>query len=533
MTWRETLRDAWTVTRIELRTYLRRLSGSRRQLLAVAGMLAAFGVFFPLTFAPGAIAFGEQLAGGSVPIGSAGYAFWALAGLAGYVGAAGGFNQTRVGTVGPLIRTSIPPIAVSLGRFGTRTAQSLGIVLPAALVLLAGVAIGGGPAAAALVAVAATPIFAAALISGRIVGDLARYANERLQVSLWVKAGVLLGVMVAIFLATQLLLGAQYEDGGGFGALISGAIVPGTPVQSYASVAFAPFGSTPDALGIAIAWVVLAVIPVGLSLAVRLEAYMLVHDIGDDATADRVEGTHSVPGPFEVAPATRVAWRYLLRTRRDPRTLAHLSPLLFGAFGLAGSAVQDPGIVLTVGPGAAVVAGAVLSGTAYCLNPLGDDRDQLPLLLTSVPSLGVMLRGRMLAGIVLGLVVAIGVGAPLALVEYGPVYILGQSLLAVVLALASAGIAVGLGAVVPKFERREYMSVERAHPSQWAMLGFFFGGLIVGAIGFGLLWVTLSGPSLPIAFGWLVYLVVLAITGWGGYRYALRKVDAFTLDDVR
>lgn len=55
MTWRETLRDAGTVTRMELLTCLRRLSGSTRQLLAVVGMLAAFGVFFPLTFAPGAI----------------------------------------------------------------------------------------------------------------------------------------------------------------------------------------------------------------------------------------------------------------------------------------------------------------------------------------------------------------------------------------------------------------------------------------------------------------------------------------------
>jgi hypothetical protein len=65
------------------------------------------------------------------------------------------------------------------------------------------------------------------------------------------------------------------------------------------------------------------------------------------------------------------------------------------------------------------------------------------------------------------------------------------------------------------------------------MMGFFFGGLLVGAIGFVLLWATLSGESVPaVALGWLVYVVVLGLAAGGGYRYAVSRMDAFTLDDV-
>ena len=529
---RSTLRDAWTLTRTELRTYVRHVTGETRQLVGVGFMVLAFGILFPLTFIGSAVAFGEALATGPVPLGAAGVAFVVVLSVASYVGAAGGLNQERVGQIGPLVRTSIPPLAVSLGRFANRSLQALAIFVPATLVMLGGVAVGaGGLGAPLLVAVAVVPLFAVGLVGGRIVGDILRYANERLQVSLWIKAVLTIGLMVVIFVGTQLLLNSQYEGGGAYGTVISGSVLPGQPLQAFASVVFTPLGADVRPLGLVVAGTTLVAIPIGLVVAMRLETRMLVRDLGSDAAG--ATQSHGVPHLFEVVPSARVAWRYLLRTRRDPRMLAHLSPLLFGAMGMAGSVVQDPGIALSLGPAAAVIAGAVLAGGAYGLNPLGDDRDQLPLLLTSTPSVGIVLRGRMIAGIVLGLVVAVGIGAPLGLVEHSPAYVLGQSVLAVFLATVSTGIAVGLGAVVPKFERREYMSVERAHPSQWAMMGFFFGGLVVGAIGFVLLWATLSGESiLVVALGWLTYVAVLGLAAGGGYRYAVSRMDAFTLDDV-
>lgn len=531
---RSDLRDGWTLARTELVTQYRHLRGNTRQTLGLVAMALAFAVFVPMTFIGAAMGFGHALVTGSVPLGSGGVVFAATLAISAYLGAAGGFNQPRVGRVGPLIQTSIPPLAVSLGRFWNRALQTLWLFVAATIVLLCGVGVGAAsPLPPIVVAVAIVPVFAAGFVVGRILGDLGRYANERVHVSRWLKALVGLVVMGTIFVGTQVLFSSQYEHSNGFSAPMAGAILPGKPLQAYASVAFAPFGSTPQPLGIAVVGAVLVVIPVGFLAAMRLETRMLVSDLGSDAaTTDTVE-SHGVPRIFEATPSTRAGWRYLLRTRRDPRTLAHLAPLLFGAFGMGASVVRDPGIVLTIGPAAAVIGGAVLAGAAYCLNPLGDELDQLPLLLTSTPSLGSVLRGRMIAGISLGLVVGLGIGLPLGVVEHGPGYLLGQAALALFLTPVSTGIAIGLGAVAPKFEQREYMNVERAHPSQLAMMGFLFGGAIVGAIGFVLLWATLTGRSpLPVAFGWLVYLTVLGLASWGGYRYAVRRMDGFTMDDL-
>ncbi len=527
---REDIRDGWTVARTELRAQFRQIRSDRRRLLAVLFGIAGFGLFLAVSFLPGAIAFGSEF-GSAVPLGTAGLALSAVTVTIAYLGAANGFGQSQVGTVEPLARTSVPPRAVAVGRVIAQTVQSVWIIVPIGALLLAGVAIGGSLAVAAVIFVAAVPLMTVGLLVGRIIGGTTRYVNERLQVSLWVKALLALGLMGAIFLGTQVLLSSRYETGSQFAV---GPVIPGTPLQSYAAVVFAPFGTAPGPLGIAVTGLILVAIPVGVLGALRLEAHLLVADLGtDSSTAGQVEESYGVPRLFEVTPSTRVAWRYLVRTRRDPRMLSHLAPLLFGAFGMAGSAFQDPGILLAIGPGGAVIAGAVLAGGAYCLNPMGDDRDQLPLLLTSSPSIDSMLRGRMLAGIALGLVVAVGIGTPLALIEYGPEYVLGQSLLAAVLTTASAGIAVGLGAVAPKFERREYMNVERAHPSQWALLGFLFGGMIVGAVGFLLLGLTLSGEHLlAVAFGWLLYVAILGVSSWGGYHYAVRRFDEFTLDDM-
>ncbi|QSG08978.1 hypothetical protein [Halapricum desulfuricans] len=526
----EDLRDGWTLARTELRAQLRRLRSDRRRLLATVVGVLGFGAFLGLSFVPGSIAFGDEF-GEAVPLGTAGLALWAVTLAVAYFGAASGFNQSQVGTVAALARTSIPPRAVSLGRIVTQTVRATWFIVPVGALLLGGVAVGGGPLVAGAVLLAVLPPMVVGLFVGRVVGTVARYGNERLQISMWVKALLLLGVMGAIFLGTQVLLDARYETGTQFAV---GALVPGTPLQSYAAVVFAPFGTTTGPFGVVVTGLLLAAIPLGVVIALKLETYLLVSDLGSDAsTTGHVEESYGVPRVFDASPTVRVGWRYLVRTRRDPRMLAHLTPILFGAFGLAGSAFQDPGLVLTIGPGATVVAGAVLAGSAYCLNPMGDDRDQLPLLLTSTRSVDVVLRGRMVAGGALGTVVALGIGTPLAVVEHDPGYVFGQSLLAVVLIVASVGIAVGLGAIAPKFERNEYMNVERAHPSQWASLGFFFGGTIVAVIGFALLAVTLSGEYLlPVALGWLLYVSVLALASWGGYRYAVQRFDAFTLDDI-
>jgi len=525
-----TLRAAWTLTRTELRTTVRHTRGNLRQTVGT-GFMLLMAVGFPLLLWDGTTGFGRAAAGGVLPIGTLAASYLGVVSAGGYLGFVGGFNQTRVGVVGPLIRTSIPPVAVSVGRFATRTLEGLAGLVPAGVVLLAGVGVGaGGPLVPLLVGLGSLPVLAVGLVAGRLVGDGARYVNERLQVSLWIRATLFIVVMIAVFVGTQAVLAPVFEDGSFLEPGSIGAILPGEPVQAYASLVFAPLGASIEALGVVIAAALLVIAPLGFLAAIRVETHMLVRDVGGDGATPRVEGTDSVPRVFDLTPASRIAWRYLLRTRRDPRTLAHLTPVLFGAMGMSGTALEDPHTLLTIGPPGIVIAGSVLAGGAFCLNPLGDDRDQLPLLLTSVPAIGPLLRGRMLAGIVLGLVVTIGVGVPFGLVEYSPAFVLGQSLLAVFLVVVAAGTALGLGAAVPKFERREYMNVERAHPSMVITIAFFMGGIVVGAIGFGLLWITLTGSALSGVALLAGYVVVLGLVAVGGYWYATRRFRGLDLD---
>jgi ABC-2 type transport system permease protein len=529
---RADLRDAGVLFRTELRTRIRRVRGEIRQVLAVAFMALVFGIVLPLFALVPAIEYGRALAGETVPAGQTG-AVLGIAGVLGaYLGVAAGFNQNRSGSLGPLVRTSISPRAVALGRLASETVQTAGIVVVPGIVVFAAVAAGAGrPVPPLALALALFPVFVASLLVGRVLGDGLRYLNYRVGFSLWTKALVLLVVTTAAYVGSQVLVQSRLSDGGDPTAVSVPPLVPGEPLQAYAVVALDPLSAASSPLGLLVAGVVLVTAPLCLTAALRAEAWLLAVESG--AGYDSETGTRGVPRPFTAAPSLRVAWRYLLRTRRDPRMLAHLSPLLFGALGMLGTAVTDPGLLLVTGPGAAVVGGTALAGAAYCLNPLGDDSDQLPLLLTSARSVGVLLRGRVLAGAVPGLVVAIGVGAPLAIYQWGLSFAVGQSLLAVALAGCGAGTALGIGALVPKFERREYMNVERAHPSTVAVLGFLFAGVVVSVVGLLLVFWTLDTARvwLP-GLAWVVYLAVLGVPGLAGYVYAVRKFDALTLDDV-
>ena len=526
----EMLQAAWTLTRTELRTTVRHVSGSARRTVS-NGLLLLLAVGVPLLMWGQTTAFGRSAASGPLPIGTLAASYLGVCSAGGYLGFVGGFNQSRVGVVGPLIRTSIPPKSVSIGRFATRTLEGLAVLGPAGLVLLAGVGVGaGGPLVPTLTGIGAVPILALGVVAGRLAGDITRYGNERLQVSLWIRAGLYIAILIVIFVGTQAALRVLVEPESGFDPRSIGALLPGEPVQAYAALAFAPLGASAEVLGGLVFGAIVVGVTLGFVAAIRLETHMLVSDIGADSGGPSIEGTDSVPFGFDRTPSGRIAWRYLLRTRRDPRTLAHLMPVLFGALGMSGTAIDDPNTLLVIGPPGTVIAGAILAGGAFCLNPLGDDQDQLPLLLTSVPTVGPLLRGRMLGGIAIGLGVAIGVGAPLGLVAYSPAFVLGQSLLAVFLTLVAAGTALGLGAAVPKFERREYMSVERAHPSMAITFAFFIGGMVVGAIGFVLLWVALTETLLGGSLFLLGYGVVLGLVAAAGYWYADRRFRALSLD---
>jgi hypothetical protein len=528
------LRDASVLARTELAAMWRRLADSRRQLIGIGLGALQFVVVVPLILFEQATTLGSDLVSGSPPVGSVG-AFCTAAVLAGaYMGVFSAISQNRIGSVGPLIRTSVPPSAVSAGRLASETLQASLLFVVPVFVILVLVGVGaGGPLAPMLLGGALLVFLLAGLFLGRTVGATARYVGVLSRLSAWAKAAAFVLIMVLIFVASQFVLQAFLPDDADIGFSVSvPAFLPGEPIQGAVAVFLAPVGSTPGSVGVvAFATAVLAV-PVSLALAVRAETAVLLADTDENTTDEAA--TRSAPWPFTATPASRVAFRHLLRTARDPKSAFHLLPVVFGGLGPLVIWVGQPDLALTMGPPLLVVLGAEIAGLLYCLNPLGDDRDQLPFLMTSVRSTDVLLRGRLLGGAAVGVVVAVGLGTPLAVVGASPLYVVLQTALAVVLVVAIPAMALGLGSFAPKFEREEYMNVERAQPSQRATMGFLFGGTIVAGAGMFLAWWTTNGDSgaLLLFGGWVGYLAVITGLALLGYRYAVGRFDGFTLDDI-
>jgi ABC-2 type transport system permease protein len=528
------LRDASVLARTELAAMWRRLTDSRRQLIAIGLGALQFVVVIPVLLLEQTTTLGSDLVSGSPPVGPVG-AFCTAAVLAGaYMGVFSAISQNRIGSVGPLIRTSVPPSAVSTGRLASETLQASLLFVVPLLVILVLVGVGaGGPLAPSLLGLALLVFLLAGLFLGRTVGATARYAGVLARLSAWAKAAAFMLVMVLVFAASQFVIQAFLPDDADIGFAVSiPAFLPGEPIQGAVAVFLAPFGTTPGPVGIlGFATAVLAV-PVFLALAVRAETALLVTDVDDDTTGEAA--TRSTPWPFTATPASRIGFRHLLRTARDPKSAFHLLPVVFGGLGPLAIWVGQPDLALTMGPPLLVILGAEVAGLLYCLNPLGDDRDQLPFLMTSVRSTDVLLRGRLLGGAAVGVVIAVGLGTPLAVIGGSPLYVALQTALAVVLVVAIPAMALGIGSFAPKFEREEYMNIERAQPSQRATMGFLFGGTIVAGAGMFLAWWTVNGDSGPLLLlgGWVGYLAVITALAVVGYRYAVGRFDGFTLDDV-
>jgi len=529
--------DAWTLLRTEIRVRVRSVLADRRKLLGTASSVAVFGLVAPWFFREGVTAFADRAASGAVPVGGVGGAFATLAFVGLTVGASTGFRQERAGRVGPLVRTSVSPTAVSLARLASELLRGLTVFLvPIGAVVAFLWAGAGGPLLPAALVVGALPLVVAALLVGRLAGDAVRYLNRTVGVSLWVKAALAVVVSLAFFIATTVLLFPETADSGDEGSAVADVSVPvflpGEPLQAYGSVVTAPVGGTADPLGWTVAGAVLVAVPVCLVAALRVETRLLFRESSGERAGESVAGTTGVPGPFAVGPGPRVAWRYLLRTRRDPRVLSHLMVVFFVGIGSLGNVVREPESAPSVVPPVAVVGGAVIAGAAYCMNPLGDDVDQLPLLLTSTGSTDVVLRGRAIAGAALGLPLALGVGVPLAAVDRGPLLAAWLAVLAVPLVFGGTGVALGLGALVPKFEQYEYMSVERPHPSNYVIFGYLFGTAVVGGIGFLLVVASASGGATGVVgVAWAVYLAVVVGLGIGGYAYAKRRFEDLSVDE--
>jgi len=534
--WRTDLRAARVAAGAELRATWRRLTSSWRRIAGLAVGLLQFVVAIPLFLFGPAAGLGESIVSGDPPLGTLGMLCSAVAVGGLYIGGASAINQNRVGSIGPLLRTAVPPRAVTLGRLGSELVQTAVLFILPAVAILVFVGVGaGGPLVPLVLAVAMGVLLLAWTLAGRIAGAALRYVGVLSRLGAWAKVALGAVVLVLVLGGSQVAVQAFLPDDASFlGGISIPVILPGRPLQAYAGAVLAPFGAAVRPVGVLTVVLTLGAIPLGLAATTRLEAALLLQDEGRDSTE---ASTRSIPAPFARWRAARIGWRHLLGTARDPKTLSHVFPVVMGIVPGGFFLVIEPDIFLTVGPPLLVGAGAVLAGATYCLNPLGDDRDQLPLVLSSVESTATLLRGRVVAGSTIGLTCA-AIGLALAPFGDAPIAAVAVSASALLTVPAAAGTALGIGAFSPQFERREYMNVERAHPSQLVLLGFMFGGGLFFGGGTVGLWLAtsaaLDGSFAPLLAGvaWVVAAVGFATPGLLGYGYAVDRFDSLTLDAV-
>ncbi|SDM91171.1 hypothetical protein SAMN04487949_2821 [Halogranum gelatinilyticum] len=312
------------------------------------------------------------------------------------------------------------------------------------------------------------------------------------------------------------------------------------PLTEYVALAFVGTPLSPPTgvggVAVLVGWVALT--PVGLVVAERQATALWFSDgpVRRERSAAADESARqpkhfSPPRPLAWHTAGHVAWGIIVRAIRKPQELVHLVAIVFFVGPVAGTLLQDGALNVPVLAGAGVVLGTYLSGATFGLNPLGDDRPQFPLLLLTAARPRTYVHGRIVAGLAVGVPVAVGVplvaaalgGTPTvaAFAGFGLLSCLGAGLL-----------APGVGCLYPIYEERAVWGTETVSPSMLVVMGFMFATIIVTALGLVALWTLLGGGHLSVvvlvALG--VFLLIVVGLPLVAYRYAVRRYRRYTVD---
>lgn len=526
---RSHVRTGLAIARIELLRSVRTILGDRRRLASGAVVALAIGLPY-LGVVGGLYAAGDAVARGDAAIGTVveGSFPGVLAGLV-VLATVHRIAASPVPDGAELLLTTARTRAVVFGEL-----CATGVTLYGTLVALVGpgliaFALGAGsPATVPLVLALAVPAVASATATGYLLASAGALITRHLPHVTALKFGAYVGGLLAVGLSGP-FLGAAVENG------VAGPLEPlaAVPIADYALLGLlgTPAGAVTTA-GLLTPVGLLGATAASTAGAVGLSRRLWFTDVGrgDDGTvSDRYA---EVPRPFRVTASLRIAWRYLLLTRRAPRRLVHLTMFVFLVFPLAGIVAAEPDVIPTVAAGAAVVVGVLVSGGAFGLNPLGDEGAVLPALLVTGVGGRRLVHGRLLAGLSVGTPLAtlgaVGLWVALELsVRAG----LGLLVGTVVLSVAAGCIAIGLGCAVPKFEAESVFGVETVHPSRIPMMLYVYGGLVAVPVGLVLVAVPPSDVvsstlHLAVLSGYVAVVAALSVVG---YWYAVRRIDRYTL----
>ncbi|WP_264555335.1 hypothetical protein [Halocatena marina] len=555
---RSSIEHAWLITQVELRRSWRRISDTPRQLVG----LAITGLFMLPVMAVavgGAYAFG-MAAGTDSFVDHLSIARMVVAGLAAFV-----TLLVIIATIqeyGKLeepeaVLTAIPHYEAVFGLLLLNYVSFVGLAAIPIVGMAIAFAIGASSfVSAPIIAIVLFAVVALSTTLGFAVGQAVRTVGAR--VAFVARFKTIIGVLA--FIAYFGLLAS-----GSFATIFEPvlSVLEKTPLGWLADLALV---AAPDpSIGIvrpaAAAVVLLAGIGLSMWLAVRLsgvlwytESVRPASENADNRSADRASSTDGTPrtnimstgiagqifGGYVSQPTLQIALKSWRRTYRSPLKLQYAVIPVFFLIAPVQESVET-GDVVAVLPVLIAIIGAWATGTAFTLNPLGDEGSVLPITLTSGVSGRRLLGGLVFAGTVVGglltvlLAVGLGLASPL---DVSTTLVTGT--LAGVLCVGACMIGVGVGTIFPKFE---YTRISR---SRKAILPGFSAFVV-----YSLVLVVVSLPGLlggvPLASDWLsellgvsaqllslagltVTTVLVGMTGWFSLRSAAEKIDGYTPD---
>jgi len=537
-------RRSTLIARTELRRTWRRVRGSDRALgLTLLG--GAFLALYSLGFGvagyalPGAAGDGSvlSLARSSASVVVLGTVFFVLQRAVKKTG--------RIDAEAGLL-TTVPHVDALCGVVLAELGRALVVVAFPAVCFGVGLAVG---ARSPLPLVATLAVAAAAVTVGLLVGYTAGLAGKLLvaRSEFIARHKAVLGTLVSlVFFVGYALVFAPGGDDVSAALFNALARVPTAWLADALLVTVPAAGADPLRAAAAVVGFPVAVAGL-LALAAALAPRLWFGDAvrPDDSADERADAAARDEGPSLLGralagvvsrPALGVARKNWRRVRRAPFIAQYalvplLIPLFFGVDGF-----RDGSVSSLLAP-AVAVAGAVSTGSAFSLNPLGGEAGVLPAVLTSRVDGRAFVTGIALSGLVPGLPVTVGLTAGLAvLASLDAVVTLQLVGTAVALTLAAPGVAAATGVVFPKFERSDVgWSQEAVVPSQWA----FYALAIVLSVAalpallahatFFFLHDYVSRPAVLTA-GLAVTAVLAAGVGYGGFRYAASSVETYRSD---
>ncbi|MFD1600079.1 hypothetical protein [Halobellus rarus] len=437
-----------------------------------------------------------------------------------------------------LLLSTVHPRAAVIGLICAEIARlAIWFGLPIAAVVAA-FALGLGSATFPLtVAVVVLPLVCWAAVWGYALGiGFLRLFRWLPALGRAAKIGGFLG-MLALVLASQ-SIGRLVADGS---FSVRGALDAVTigPLTEYVAVAFlgTPLSRSLSPVGPGILLLFVALTPLGTAVAARSAKTLWFTDASKPERATRSKtssGGFAAPRPFAATKPGRIAWGHLVRAVRHPQEFSHLVMIVFFLGPVGTTFVQSSGDALgALAAATGVGLATYLAGATFGLNPLGDDRPQLSLVLLSGTTPRTLVRGRVTAGVAVSAPVAALV--PAAALGLGAAPELAGAFAAVGLPMCVAAslFSVGLGASYPIYEEREFWGAETVVPSTLVMVAYLFvvgGGTVIGLLA---TWFVASGrlTATPLVAGGLsVYVLTTAGVSYGSYRYAVRRYRRYAFD---